>query len=277
MISIVNKAKVHENEIHFMDNFELWTNDIIEDLKNGLKVVIPGMSAAIIQELKDKLVGQFPEKKIELFTGQTDSKRKMEAARDVINEWSELDCLLYSPCFEAGVNFDKKHFEKQYIYLCSGSCSQEALYQMIARVRHFTCNIYKTFKGTMKDHESAFFWTYEEVKAGMIENRELVLKPVYIQQNDYTLKTFQVDPYNINCIYNKVEELNKNHFYFLPLFKMLGQQKGYKFVNLVDPFEDESKHEKTYQNKLEPILAAEDIDLTTFQELLKKQRNNLTT
>jgi hypothetical protein len=74
-----------------------------------------------------------------------------------------------------------------------------------------------------------------------------------------------------------VEELNKNHFYFLPLFKMLGQQKGYKFVNLVDPFEDEGKHEKTYKNKLEPILAAEDIDLTTFQELLRKQRNNLTT
>jgi hypothetical protein len=72
-----------------------------------------------------------------------------------------------------------------------------------------------------------------------------------------------------------VEELNKNHFYFLPLFRMLGQQKGYKFVNLVDPFDDERKHEKTYQNKLEPILAAEDIDLTTFQELLKKQRNNL--
>ena len=108
-ISIVNKAKVHENEIHFMYNFELWTNGIIEDFKNGLKVVIPGMSAAIIQELKDKLVEQFPEKKIELFTGQTDSKRKMEAARDVVNEWSELDCLLYSPCFEAGVNFDKKH------------------------------------------------------------------------------------------------------------------------------------------------------------------------
>ena len=58
---------------------------------------------------------------------------------------------------------------------------------------------------------------------------------------------------------------------------MLGQQKGYKFVNLADPFDDERKHEKTYQNKLEPILAAEDIDLTTFQELLKKQRNNLTT
>ncbi len=46
---------------------------------------------------------------------------------------------------------------------------------------------------------------------------------------------------------------------------MLGQQKGYKFVNLVDPFDDERKHEKTYQNKLEPILAAEDIDLTNFQ------------
>ncbi len=56
---------------------------------------------------------------------------------------------------------------------------------MIARVRHFTCNIYKTFKGTMPDHESAYFWTFEEVKAGMIENSELVLKPVYVKQNNY--------------------------------------------------------------------------------------------
>ena len=37
----------------------------------------------------------------------------------------------------------------------------------------------------------------------------------------------------------KVEELNKNQHYFLPLLKMLGEQKGYKFVNIVDPFEDD--------------------------------------
>jgi hypothetical protein len=202
----------------------------------------------------------------------------MEAARDVINEWAQLDCLLYSPCFEAGVNFDKKHFDKQYIYLCNGSCSQEALYQMIARVRHFTCNIYKTFKGTLPDHDSAYFWTFEEVKAGMIENRELILKPVYVEKNDYTLKTFQLDPYNTNAIYNKVEELNKNQYYFLPLLKMLGEQKGYKFVNIVDPFEDdEGKNDKNNKNKLEPILTADDIDFDTFQELLKKQKSNLTT
>jgi len=72
----------------------------INDNKVFTKVVI-------IQEFKDKLVELFPEKKIELFTGDTDSKRKMEAAKDVINEWSQLDCLLYSPCFETGVNFDK--------------------------------------------------------------------------------------------------------------------------------------------------------------------------
>ena len=36
---------------------------------------------------------------------------------------------------------------------------------------------------------------------------------------------------------------------------MLGEQKGYKFVNIVDPFEDdEGENEKNNKNKLEPIL-----------------------
>jgi hypothetical protein len=130
----------------------------------------------------------------------------------------------------------------------------------------------------MPDHESAYFWTFEEVKAGMIENSELVLKPVYVKQNNYIKKSYELDSYNTNAIYNKVEELNKNQHYFLPLLKMLGEQKGYKFVNIVDPFEDdEGKNEKNNKNKLEPILTADDIDHTTFQELLKKQKSNLTT
>ena len=239
------------------------------------------MSATQLNRVYEELISTFPEKKIKLYTSTTNDIIKMKDAANVLEAWGELDCLLYSPCFEAGVNFDKKHFDSLYPFLCNKSCPQESLFQMLSRVRHFTSNIFKTYKGDMPDYDHADFWTYEEVKNGMIENREVILKPVYVKRDGYTEKIFELDPYNVNTIYNKVEELNNNQYLFLAYLRLLGKQKGYKIYNLSNPFDDEEDEEKKEmidtKSKLNPILEAEDIDAFKFQELLKKQMKNTAT
>jgi hypothetical protein len=279
-ISLVNKSQVHNHEIALMDDIDKWTNDIISDLSNNQKVVIASMSATDLKTLYDKLIGLYPEKKIKMYTRNTDSKVKMTDASDVTNAWSELDCLMYSPCFEAGVNFDVKHFDKLYGLLTSGSCSQESFYQMIARVRHFTCNVYKVFKGDLPEYEYADFWTYEEVKAGLIENNNEILKPTYKDVDGHIERVYELDPYNINCIYNKMETLNKNKQYFLTYFNKLGKSKGYKIYNISDDFIDETDDKKPVEeekvSKFESVLKAEDIDDGKFRDLLQKQIANQT-
>jgi hypothetical protein len=53
----------------------------------------------------------------------------MEDAKDVVKAWGELDCLLYSPIIEAGVNFDVEHFDCIYAEVITGGCSQESFFK----------------------------------------------------------------------------------------------------------------------------------------------------
>jgi hypothetical protein len=225
-----------------------------------------------------KLVGLFPNKNIKLCTGKTDSETKMEDAGNVVEAWGKLDCLLYSPCFEAGVYFDIEHFDHLYALIICGSCSQESFFQMISRVRHLKSNIIKTYKGDIPDYEFSDFWNFEEVKAGMIESRDCILKPMYVKQNGQIERLLKLEPYNVNAIYNKIEDLNKNQYYFMSYLKHLGAKKGYKIYNCSDPFEEEEDtEEKDTRNKLKPILQALDVSQQTFNELLVKQKHDIDT
>jgi hypothetical protein len=74
------------------------------------------------------------------------------------------------------------------------------------------------------------------VKAGLIENNNEILKPTYKEVDGHIERVYELDPYNINCIYNKMETLNKNKQYFLTYFNKLGKSKGYKIYNISDYF-----------------------------------------
>jgi len=131
----------------------------------------------------------------------------MEDTKDVVKAWGELDCLLYSPTIEAGVNFNVEHFDCIYAEVITGGCSQESFFQMISRVRHLKSKIIKTYKDDIPDYEFSDFWNFEEVKAGMIESRDCILKPMYVKENGQIERLLKLEPYNVNAIYNKIEDL----------------------------------------------------------------------
>ena len=67
-------------------------------------------------------------------------------------------------------------------------------------------------------HES-LPWIYDEVKQGLILSNELILDR---SSNKYSLSLYQ-EIY----IYNRLEELNKQKYYFLDIFKRLAIKKGF--------------------------------------------------
>ena len=88
-----------------------------------------------------------------LYTGNTDMKKKADDSKDIKKAWKGADCVLYSSCFESGVNYDVDgHFNKIYGYLTTCGTSQRGFYQMISRVRNVTSNKIMTYKGDLADN-----------------------------------------------------------------------------------------------------------------------------
>jgi hypothetical protein len=212
-IHLENTAVVHNHEIMLYEDYTQWKKNLLDDAQHNRRFVCASMSASLITSLHEELVKSYPKKKFAIYTSGTGDVEKTRDAKNVTEAWSRCDGVLYSPTIESGVNFDVPgHFQKIYGILCAKSTVQRAFYQMINRVRHFDDPIIRTFKGDIPDqHTHAVdFWNYEDVKTGMMS----------IKKRD------TLDPYEVNSIYNKVEELNKHSYYFMPYFKNLGMRKG---------------------------------------------------
>ena len=87
---------------------------------------------------------------------------------------------------------------------------------MLARVRKFKYNKILTYTNGIKDYDVAEFYTYEDVYEALKDSRDKVLKYGYEKDvNGIMRRSVKLENYDINNIYNKVEELNKNNKYYL--------------------------------------------------------------
>ena len=159
-----------------------------------------------------------------------------------------------------------------FVILCDNSTSQRALLQMCNRVRSLKDNNVSVFLNGLKFREKINFYTFNEAKF-MFDKYHLSDANIDsdIEGNLITRKNNNY--YNL-CIYNYLEELNKQRCYFVPyLIKLLNEKKyTYEFDNT------KIKINKNDSNiLLEEILEAEDITKNTYLHLLKKQRNNQAT
>lgn len=270
-INIINTIKNNNKIIQLTEDEQQFKEDICASLSKGQNLVICSQSASLAETYEQQLKEQFPDKKIMLYVGQMDDNIKTEHAKNVLEHWAEYDCILYSPTFEAGVNFDKEHFDKCYCILSSGSGCQAAVYQMLARVRKFTSNKILTFTNGIKDYDIAEFYTFEEVKRSLINTRDKILNYKYEKDVDGKMKRMvKLDSYDINSIYNQVEDLNKNGKYFLPFFKQLGINKGFQFESIIKCEDTSIRQSNT--GKYDQLIEAKDVDDDTFTYLFEKQK-----
>ena len=276
-INIINTINFNEKSIVFTDSEYQYKQDIYTSINNKNKIVICSQSADIAEQYYNDLKTYYPDLLISLYIGKTDDTIKTEHSKNIDLFW-EVDVLIYSPCIEAGCNFDKDWFDKEYLILSSKSSSQRACFQMLARVRKFKYNKILTYTNGIKDYDVAEFYTYEDVYEALKDSRDKVLKYGYEKDvNGIMRRSVKLENYDINNIYNKVEELNKNNKYYLAYFKTLATSKGFKIEYLeIDSQEeiiDEIEEEKK-ENKYDELINAKDIDEDELLKLYQKQNKS---
>jgi len=238
------------NKKHFImtSDKEHFNNKIDEDLKDNKKVVIVSMSAGEC-DYYDKLYNE--KYNVIKHTGLHKDKTKL---MNVNEEWNKCDLLTYSPAVEAGVDFNKKYFDKCYIILSLKSTTYRALSQMINRVRYYT------------DNNILCYFNEDQIKY------ETFLYP-------YTFDDFRLSKYGdmektnlLNIIiHNDVEYYNTKN-YLIASFINLIHDKGHTYVKLENPKIKIST--KSTEQKITNINNADNIDDIEYRLLLETQRQN---
>ena len=145
--------------------------------------------------------------------------------------------LIYSPTIEAGVDFDKEHFDKCYGKMSDGSTSVRAFSQIIHRVRQFDSDEVLIYIGNLFYSEKAILYFPK-----MLENKLF---------GGYDTKQGLGNTQK----HNKCEELNAKH-YLLNDFINIIERKGYDWELL-----QEEKKEKVdkyeYTTRIQRIINSE--------------------
>jgi hypothetical protein len=239
------------------------------------------MSNAFAEDIEKTLKNNFPHvcHKIRIYNSTQSDNVKANDMKNILEIWSDLDCVISTPTIEAGVSYDCERFDRILGVISDGSCSQRSFFQMMARVRK------------IKNHEIVLLnlsrfrlnkvnpWNYDEVKQGL-----MLTEMVPLQKNKDN--RYEVSPYHENYIHNKVEELNKQKYYFLDTFKRIAIRKGFQFIieekrynqcpqddsTVDDGHASESSTEISKETLYANIANATDVDRYQFEELKVKQR-----
>ena len=271
-INIHNIARFNTKTINVMNVKDDFENKIFQDLDLNLKLVIPTMSATKGKDMYDKLQTKYLDKVILYYSGITSDEEKLDIS-NILDKWSNADVVIYSPTIEAGVSFDRVHFDRLYGIMCK-SCTVLAFFQMMARVRKFNNNDFYIFS-ELKYNPRARLWTYDEVDQQTSYKQDQLLENEYIYDDDSNIIINRK-----NClfrkifIYNTMEQLNNNSTTIMKLFYEIGTRKGFT-INL--DFKEKPKNEKTINVKYVEISKASDIEDIKYNQLLMKQQQNKAT
>lgn len=267
---IFNKKSL--NIISYRDDFE---QNMFATLNAGERFVMPTMSEKEAEYYTALLKEKYPTKIIRKYTSKTSDMDKL-ALKNVVEEWKQADVVIYTPTISAGVNFDLEHFDRIFGILSAGSCSQRDFFQMLARVRKIKYDdIYLLNHGQFKNNEVVDYWKIEEVKSALIETKSVDVKKKYMIDGNKMKAVVKLDDYDENYIYNKVEELNKQTYYFLSLFIQMANEKGFKVNNETVSVPKTEEGEKHFMIK--KLLEVPDINEDEYEQLLNKQQRAMAT
>ena len=271
-INILNVVKFNKKIYNIVNDRDYFINDIIDKLNNNNKIVVVCQSRRESENFYKLLNDEFPNKKISVFTSLSNDNDKKA---DVNTSWL-LDCLIYSPVFEAGVSFDLHHYNYIYGILCNGSNSQRAFMQMMSRVRKIEQNNIlilndKLFKLNEINHYINYDDMQEHIKTLNIYPMEIQ----YIIKDNVKIQHKTFDNYTRNYIYNEIENYNKSSYYFLSKLKDIIENKGHIF-NYIENVEkcDDKHHEKGTNELYNEILNANDININEYELIESKKKNN---
>jgi len=265
VLFIDNEYRGKGGKHEFTSNQPNFIDSIVKKLKGGENVCLCSMSATIAKEIVDRCVKEIPGLIFGLYTGDMDSVKKFEDLQHVNETW-KVQLLVFSPTVMAGVSFDVyHHFHCIFGIISSPSCSPRDFLQMLERVRNpISRKIKILYPAKMSVLEYAHFYTPEEVRSMYLKSNHL--------EEDHEMKL-----YDQIQLYNNVEDLNKNSFYFLNELIRRASKKNisYEFIDEVE--RKKIKQPTTLDRvvlKAQTLFLAGDINDYVANNLIKKQNNN---
>lgn len=244
----------------YIKNVAIRENQIIQDLKNGNKLIIIVLSSKygkILMTKLEELEDTKNLKGLDIFSESTDKKKKLNP-----KDFKDYDYIIYSPCIEAGVDINYNYFNRIYLFINPGSTHQRGLHQMIGRCRQVSdttirCVVNSRF---MPRYTSKTFFTYAEMKeyyqfmnvfydkhykkvkgdlnnkliTDNIElfNKSVPKKKIIDTKNNKIYYKPKLDKYHKICIHNLVELFNKSPDIYLAKMYSLFDKMGYTFKDI---------------------------------------------
>jgi hypothetical protein len=120
----------------FTNDQQEWVGNIVQALAAGKNVAVASMSSNMLHSLKKHLVAELvllTEEEVLLYDSAADDALK-KRVQFVNSDWVTKRLVMWSPCIEAGVNFDWQHFHSMFLHLCN-STTPLRLMQMSGRIR----------------------------------------------------------------------------------------------------------------------------------------------
>lgn len=139
---------------------------VIDLLKDNKKVVIPVSSKDEGLRLHKKISLCFPEKKMKIYTSDTNKSEIMNDAKDINAAWKDLDVLIYSPTISAGISFTEMNFDVLVAFVISGQqfANMNSAMQQMFRVRQLKEGNMYVFLNVHEINEKALALTREDVE-----------------------------------------------------------------------------------------------------------------
>ena len=279
------EAKLIRNPPEFYEDLYINLQSISDKIATGIapegagRVAVAFQSVSALEDLKNKLIIQYPNINIFSITGLNSHDEKKEVFEGIDDKLKNINCFLCSPVCEAGIDITIL-FNKLYGVLCSGSSTQAQLCQMLARCRNVSNNTIfllndPAFK-VSKNTNSYKLWTFNEANHIINDNidshKELVLNGELLS---FHYKSTAIQRQNIS-IYNKVEQLNTHKSLYICYLQILLENKGVKFIIGDEPPQRVSRP-KTINHKLNLIINSDDITTQDYKKLIDKQQKQETT
>ena len=272
-IILENLHKKNKRNYKFITNRIVFENNIDDDLKMELKIVIVSLSIRVAMSYYNKYKNHYD---VALHCSKSDDTLKKEL-KDVENYWNHFDIVIYSPSVESGVSFDIDYFDKIYVVLSNDSTSPRGLLQMCSRVRRLKFDDIDVYINNLPYKEKANFFTYDDIKEYICDVYRSYLdpKPFYNKDEQLMEIKYEFDLYAQNLVHNETENSNKCSSRFIAYFIKLLTDKGHSFQSPDNSFSITSYKKENIL--IDEIIKADDIDYNIFKSLLIKQKSNLAT
>jgi len=191
-----------QDEYIFILNMNKFLEKLSDNIKMNKRIIIPINSLKKAKLIYKYIKTNFKEKKVCLYSSDSDDLIKKKDLSDVNKEWLKYDIIIYTPSITAGISFEQKHFDCVFGYFTNRSCDVYTLLQMLYRVRNLKekkiylyIDIYETYDNIPCTRED------------ILENINYSIKYLINEMINYKIE------YNLEMteVYNKI---NKDDIYF---------------------------------------------------------------